>query len=160
MDRNQSSVIQFVSQALSYFVFLFFPLKKHCCPLGLICSDCFNWNPHEHCIVVTDLLVNFQCLIPLRPVIASFARFPHSCLCFIPLLSSGSTFVVSKSLLMMCNSSLVQFLKKHVSLTMSFLSLICQDGNTCLFKSIMFCSCCLVIAFDINTVKYIEIMIF
>ena len=92
--------------------------------------------------------------------IASFARFPDSCLCFIPLLSSGiSTLVVSKSLLMMCNSYLVQ--KTHVSLTMSSFSLICQGGKTCLYKSIMFCSCCLVIAFGIliNANKYIEIML-
>ena len=100
-------------------------------------------------------------MFALRPIIASFARFPDSFLCFIPLLSSGITrFVVGKSLLMMCNSSLVQFLKKHVSLTMSSHSLICQEGNTCFFKSIMFCSCCLIISFDINTNKYIEIMFF
>ena len=30
-------------------------MQKHCCPLGLICPDCFYWNPHVHCIVVTDL---------------------------------------------------------------------------------------------------------
>ena len=121
-----------------YFLFLFFPLQRHCCPLGLICSDCFCWNPHLHCIVVTDLLVNFYCLFALRLIIASFARFPDSCLCFIPLLSSGiSTLVVSKSLLMMCNSYLVQFLKTHVSLTMSSLSLIFQEGKTRLFKSFL-----------------------
>ena len=160
-SNGQKSVVSYSICEPHSKLFKLFPLQKHCCPLGFICSDSFYWNPHVHCIVVTDLLVNFQCLFALRPIIASFARFPDSFLCFIPLLSSGITrFVVSKSLLMMCNSSLVQFLKKHVSLTMSSLSLICQDGNTCLFKSIMFCSCCLVIAFDINTDKYIEIMIF
>ena len=94
--------------------------------------------------------------------IASFARFLDSCLCFIPLPSSGiSTLVVSKSLLMMCNSYLVQFLKTHVCLTMSSFSLICQEDKTCLYKLIMFCSCCLVIAFGIliYTNKYIEIML-
>ena len=94
--------------------------------------------------------------------IASFARFPDSCLCFIPLLSSGiSTLVVSKSLLMMCNSYLVQFLKTHVCLTMSSFSLICQEDKTCLYKLIMFCSCCLVISFGILIYnnKYIEIML-
>ena len=158
MDRNQLSVIQFVSQALSYFVFLCFPLQKHCCPLGLICSDCFYWNPHVHCIVVTDLLVNFQCLFALRHIIDSFARFPDSFLCFIPLLSSGiSTLVVSKSLLMMCNSYFVQFLKTHVSLTMSSFSLICQGGKTCLYK----CFVLFLLAFGIliNANKYIEIML-
>ena len=41
-------------------------------------------------------------------------------------------------------------------------SLICQEGKTCLFKSIMFCSCGLVRSFVIfiNTNKYIEIMFF
>ena len=82
----------------------------HFCPLGLICSDCFYWNQHVHCIVVIDLLVNFRGLSPLRPRIASFARFPYSCHCFIPLLSSGiGTLVINKSLLMRCNSSPVQF---------------------------------------------------
>ena len=159
MDRNQLLVIQFVSHTLSY----------------LNCSLCRSIVAHLASFVQTVsigihmyielwsqtyLLITFSACLHW-PIIAAFARFPDSFLCFIPLLSSGITrFVVGKSLLMMCNSSLVQFLKKHVSLTMSFLSLICQDGNTCLFKSIMFCSCCLVIAFDINTVKYIEIMIF
>ena len=152
-----------MSQTLSYCVFLFFPLWMHCCPLGFICSDCFYWNPRVHRIVVMDLLVNFWCFSPLRPIINSIARFPYSCHCFIPLLYSGiSTLVVSKSSLMMCNSYLVQFLKTHVSLAMSSHSLICQEGKTCLFKSIMFYSCCLVIAFGIliNTNKHIEIMLF
>ena len=40
----------------------------------------------------------------------SFARFPDSCFCFIPLLSSGiGTLVINKSLLVRCNLSLVQF---------------------------------------------------
>ena len=164
MDRNQLLVIQFVSHTLSYFLFLFFPLQRHCCPLGLICSDCFFWNPyvHIHWIMVTDLLVNFYCLFAWRLIIASSTRFPDSCLCFISLLSSGiSTLVVSKSLLMMCNSYLVHFLKTHFSLTMSSFSLICQEDKTCLYKSIMFCSCCLVIAFGIliYTNKYVEIML-
>ena len=68
-------IIQFVSQSLSYCVFLFFPLRMHCCPLGFICSDCFYWNPRVHCIVVIDLLVNFWCFSPLRLIIASIARF-------------------------------------------------------------------------------------
>ena len=162
MDRNQLLVIQFVSHTLSYFLFLFFPLQRYCCPLGLICSDIFYWNPHLHCIEVTDLLVDFYCLFALRLIIASFARFPDSFRCFITLLSSGiSTLVVSKSLLMMCNSYFVQFLKTHVSLTMSSFSLICQEDKTCLYKLIMFCSCCLVIAFGILIYnnEYIEIML-
>ena len=36
-------------------LFCFSLLQKHCCPIGLICPDCFYWNPHVHCIVVTDL---------------------------------------------------------------------------------------------------------
>ena len=115
----------------------------------LICSEFFHWNQnHVHFVVVTDLLINFESLFPLRSIIASFVGFPDSYLCFFPQLSSDiSTLVVSKSLLMMCNSYLVQ--KTHVSLTMSSFSLICQGGKTCLYKSIMFCSCCLVIAFCI-----------
>ena len=52
--------------------------------------------------------------------------------------------------------------KIHVSLTMSSFSLICQEGKTYLFKLIMFCSCCLVIAFGIliNTNRYIKIVLF
>ena len=151
-----------MSHTLSYFLFLFFPLQRYCCPLGLICPDIFYWNPHLHCIEVTDLLVDFYCLFALRLIIASSARYPDSCLCFIPLLSSGiSTLVVSKSLLMMCNSYLVQFLKTHVSLTMSSFSLICQEVKTCFYRSIIFCSCCFVKAFGIliNTYNYIEIML-
>ena len=66
--------------------------------------------------------------------------------------------VISKRLLMMCNSYLVQFLKTHISLTMSTISLFCQNGQTCLFH----CSCCLFIGFGIliNTYKYIEIIFF
>ena len=68
----------------------------------------------------------------------------------------------AKDYLMNCNSYLIQFLKTYVTLTMSSLSLICQEGNTCLFKLIMFSSWCLVIAFGIliNTNKRIEIMFF
>ena len=88
MDRNQLLVIQFAIHTLSCFEFPFFPLQKHCCPLGLICSDCFYWNPHVHCIVVIDLLVNFWCLSPLRPRITylqdfhipSIVLFPYSLL--------------------------------------------------------------------------------
>ena len=133
MDRNQLSVIQFVSQALSYFVFLCFPLQKHCCPLGLICSDCFYWNPHVHCVVVTYLLVNIQCMFPLRLNllqdfhIPAIVLFPYSLL----VLAHWS---FAKDYLMNCNSYLIHFLKTHVSWTMSSLSLICQEVKTCLFK--------------------------
>ena len=82
------SYYSFVSQTLSYCVFLFFPLRMHCCPLGFICSDCFYWNPHVHCILVIGLLVNFWCLSPLRPRIISFARFPY----FLPLFYSLTLF--------------------------------------------------------------------
>ena len=142
-----------MSHTLRYFVFLFFPFQQHCCPVGLICSDSFYWNPHVHCIVVENLLVNCQCLFPYN-----FARFSDSSLCFIPLLSSGiSTLFVSKNLLIFWNSYIVQFLKTHVILTSIF-----QEWKPCLFKSIMFCSCCLIIAFGIliNNNDYSEIMFF
>ena len=52
-------------------------------------------------------------------------------------------------------------LKTHASLTLSSLSVICQEGKACLFKSIMFSSCCLVISVGIliTTNRYIEIML-